>query len=116
MAIIHCLKLIFVAMIKNLCLVLGLAFAFQNINAQCLTDHYEEEHAASNKNYKSEFEEREARIEKFKASYDPNKRRAKYIIPVVFHVIHVNGEENISKAQILDQMRIINEDFSETKD
>ena len=99
-------------MIKNLCLLIGLAFAFQNTNAQCLTDHYEEEHAASNKNYKSEFEEREARIEKFKASYDPSKRRAKYIIPVVFHVIHVNGEENISKAQILDQMRIINEDFS----
>ena len=29
----------------------------------------------------------------------------------VFHVIHEYGPENISKAQILDQMRILNEDF-----
>lgn len=39
---------------------------------------------------------------------DGNKR----IIPVVFHVIHECGPENISKAQILDQIRILNEDFS----
>jgi PKD repeat protein len=36
------------------------------------------------------------------------------IIPVVFHVIHTYGDENISKAQIVDQMRVINEDFSRT--
>ncbi len=42
------------------------------------------------------------------------KRATKYIIPVVFHVIHTNGTENISKAQILDQMRILNEDFGFT--
>ena len=34
-----------------------------------------------------------------------------YIIPVVFHVIHDNGEENISDAQILDAMEILNADF-----
>ena len=33
------------------------------------------------------------------------------IIPVVFHVIHAYGDENISKAQIEDQIRILNEDF-----
>lgn len=38
-------------------------------------------------------------------------RSAIYTIPVVFHVIHINGEENISDAQIHDQMRIINEDY-----
>ncbi len=42
------------------------------------------------------------------------KRAIKYIIPVVFHVIHTNGPENISKAQILDQIRILNEDYSLT--
>ena len=35
-----------------------------------------------------------------------------YIIPVVFHVIHENGPENISDAQILDQIRILNRDYS----
>jgi len=32
-------------------------------------------------------------------------------IPTVFHIMHDDGPENLSKAQILDQMRIINEDF-----
>ena len=32
-------------------------------------------------------------------------------IPVVFHVIHTYGVENISKDQIEDQMKIINEDY-----
>ncbi|MCE3280686.1 MAG: hypothetical protein K0S44_2877 [Bacteroidetes bacterium] len=34
-----------------------------------------------------------------------------YIIPMVFHVIHTNGSENISDAQIYDQMAILNRDF-----
>ena len=34
-----------------------------------------------------------------------------YIIPVVFHVVHDNGEENISDAQIHDAMDILNADF-----
>lgn len=33
------------------------------------------------------------------------------IIPVVFHIFHTNGPENISREQILDQIRILNEDF-----
>ena len=39
-------------------------------------------------------------------------RAAIYTIPVVFHVIHTNGAENISREQILDQMRVLNEDFN----
>lgn len=34
-----------------------------------------------------------------------------YIIPVVFHIIHNYGPENISDAQIFDQMMILNRDF-----
>ncbi len=34
-----------------------------------------------------------------------------YIVPVVFHIVHDYGSENISDAQVLDQMRILNEDF-----
>nr|WP_294860668.1 M43 family zinc metalloprotease [uncultured Fluviicola sp.] len=33
------------------------------------------------------------------------------IIPIVFHVIHEYGTENISDLQIKDQVRILNEDF-----
>jgi len=38
----------------------------------------------------------------------------KRIIPVVFHIIHECGPENISRAQIEDQIRVLNEDFSLT--
>ncbi len=34
-----------------------------------------------------------------------------YIVPVVFHIIHEYGPENISDAQIKDAVRILNEDF-----
>ena len=36
---------------------------------------------------------------------------AVYIIPIVFHVIHTNGTENITDAQILDQVAILNRDY-----
>jgi len=39
-------------------------------------------------------------------------RAAIYTIPVVFHVIHTNGEENISREQILDQIRVLNQDYN----
>lgn len=35
-----------------------------------------------------------------------------YTIPVVFHVLHMNGPENISDAQIQDQIDVMNLDFS----
>lgn len=61
-------------------------------------------------------------LERFTAQYTADyKAKAKnkssrqdtirYIIPVVFHIVHNYGAENISKAQILDAMRIINEDY-----
>ena len=47
----------------------------------------------------------------FEAAYNPAERNV-YIIPVVFHVIHDNGPENISDAQIVDAMRVLNNDFN----
>ncbi|NNF02027.1 MAG: T9SS type A sorting domain-containing protein [Bacteroidia bacterium] len=37
-----------------------------------------------------------------------------YIIPMVIHVIHTYGGNNISKAQVNDAIRIINEDYSKS--
>lgn len=34
-----------------------------------------------------------------------------YIIPIVFHILHTGGSENISYEQVVDAVRIINEDF-----
>src|ERR1700741_1209858 len=35
-----------------------------------------------------------------------------YTIPVVFHVLHQNGSENISDAQIQDQIDLLNRDYN----
>ncbi|HQV37666.1 MAG TPA: M43 family zinc metalloprotease [Flavobacteriales bacterium] len=35
-----------------------------------------------------------------------------YIIPVVFHIIHENGPENISDLQVYDAIRVMNEDYN----
>lgn len=39
-------------------------------------------------------------------------RDADYIVPVVFHIVHANGSENISEAQINSAIDVLNEDFS----
>lgn len=35
-----------------------------------------------------------------------------YIIPVVFHVIHSGGRENVPKSYLLDAIQKLNDDFS----
>lgn len=42
---------------------------------------------------------------------NPTKSTASYVIPVVFHIIHNNGVENISDAQVHDAMVQLNTQF-----
>ncbi len=44
--------------------------------------------------------------------YDPSARTAIYTIPVVFHVLHTNGPENISDAQIYSALELMNDNFN----
>ncbi len=59
--------------------------------------------------------ERLAAIDKaaYANGYKDNSRAAGpiYTYPVVFHIIHNNGPENISDAQVKDAFRILQEDF-----
>ena len=53
-------------------------------------------------------------LEDFTQEYtvqESNNRGIVYIIPVVFHIIHDNGNENISNEQIYDAVRKLNEDY-----
>ncbi len=54
-----------------------------------------------------------AMLEKFTEEFIKNKvdTNQLYIIPLVFHIVHNYGVENISKAQVLDAVRVLNEDF-----
>jgi len=44
--------------------------------------------------------------------YEDGKKRAVIVIPIVFHILHEYGGENITDEQVYDQIRILNEDFN----
>ncbi len=53
----------------------------------------------------------DAALEEFTRNY-PEGERSTYTIPVVFHIIHNYGPENITDEQVYDAMRLLNEDFN----
>jgi hypothetical protein len=55
--------------------------------------------------------ELEAWTQEFALSHTPGQR-VTYVIPVVFHIIHDNGPENILDEQLYDAIRVLNEDFN----
>lgn len=56
---------------------------------------------------------KEAHLNRLKQSamYPKMASTPAYTIPVVFHILHQGGQENISDAQILDAIAILNRDF-----
>ena len=50
-------------------------------------------------------------LEAFTSQFTSSNERVLKVIPIVFHVIHNYGSENIAKSQIEDAVRIINEDY-----
>jgi hypothetical protein len=61
--------------------------------------------------YEEQLETETKQFEQNYAHFNVN-RAGNIVIPIVFHIIHQGGAENISKAQVLDQVRILNEDFN----
>jgi PKD repeat protein len=96
--------------IKTLCAVLLLSGIGSAAAQSCGSDIWLQ-------NFLKEHPEEIARIKALDEGarqYKPSGVRSKYIIPMVFHVIHTGGPENISKEQILDQIRVLNQDFNLT--
>jgi PKD repeat protein len=113
---------------KRLIIVLALsAFGFssgaQNNLKYCGSDEAQAEVFRNNPELYKEHLQREA--ENAKRDLEESKRGYKKVdakgnlavdtviryIPIVFHVIHNYGAENISDAQVRDAVRILNEDF-----
>jgi len=46
------------------------------------------------------------------ANFVNERGGGQFVIPVVFHVIHAFGPENIGDAQMIDAIRVLNEDFN----
>ncbi len=91
----------------------------QNTN-YCYTDEMVRRSLDANPQLKADYLAEQNRLEtldqqaartQYKDSKDEKALLPVYIIPIVFHVIHQNGAENISDAQIQDEVRILNEDY-----
>jgi PKD repeat protein len=95
------------AMLKYIQFIL-FCFIFSEMNSQCLTDFYYQKAIEKNPSIEQQASQFYQSIQHFSNT----QRAAKIIIPVVFHVIHTNGVENISKAQIKDAIRLLNLAFS----
>lgn len=55
--------------------------------------------------------ERLEALEKFTTTFDASEDKALTTIPVVVHVVYNGNTENISEAQILSQIQVLNDDF-----
>lgn len=84
----------------------------------CGSHHVVNKILNNNPQLKQEFLQREAEAaaldqQAFQKGYENEVKQQLpvYIIPVVFHIIHQGGVENITDAQVMDAMRILNEDF-----
>jgi PKD repeat protein len=89
-------------------------------NKLCNTDEMVRRSLENNPELKQQYLEEQSRLQAIDAESARNNHSHSdremlmppiYTIPVVFHVLHQNGPENISDSQIHDQMRILNEDF-----
>ncbi len=90
--------------------------SFSQGNLHCGSDEMRINSLKTNPKVAQAVVEREIELEKHTALFKglPKSQSADtplYIIPVVFHVIHDYGEENISEAQILDGIQILNNTF-----
>lgn len=91
-------------------------FHDHNGNLPCYTDFHVEE-LRKDPAIREQLDASKAQLEAFtqyylENGYDPNARNANYVIPVVFHILHTGGNENISDDQIYDAFARINEDFN----
>lgn len=85
-------------------------------NAQekhCYTTEMDNEMALTNPDMLRQRQNLEAFIQQY-GKVERRNNSVVYVIPIVFHILHNYGEENISDAQVLDQVRILNRDFRRT--
>lgn len=85
---------------------------------RCETVKYMQEVQMQDPEFLKRQAELEKQIEQYTQQVNANKstnatstQRVKRIIPIVFHVFHNGGPENISKQRILEQVEILNKDF-----
>lgn len=106
-------------------LLLGAVFASTLLSAQLREQHVEpcgqhrftekvKQEVGYNAAHQLAEDAYEAEIQQIIANQTPEMRggSAVYVIPIVFHIVHEGGTENISDAQVQDAVFILNRDFN----
>ncbi len=81
---------------------------------RCGSDHMHYLLQQRDPNYLGRKAAHEADLARYLEEMAGHRSDVVYTIPVVFHIIHNNGEENISDAAILEAVQILNRDFRKT--
>lgn len=80
----------------------------------CGTDELRVKHCQENTAYHQQIVKANEALEKLTQEYvqdNAGRSGQVYIIPVVFHIIHNYGAENISDAQVLDAISVLNRNY-----
>ncbi len=98
-------------------LISGLAFGQSHDHEKCGTDQHYQQQIHNDPSVLERAAQFEADYQKVKEEYANTQGKApeKFIIPVVFHVFHVGGPENISWDQIKNQIDTMNRAFNGPK-
>tara|TARA_A100001035_G_scaffold86953_2_gene67498 strand:- start:48 stop:1424 length:1377 start_codon:yes stop_codon:yes gene_type:complete len=97
--------------------ILGTHAIFSQNYKKCMTTKLVEYELSINKDYDNA---RKSLLSSTPTILQNSERKAATIIPIVVHIVHRNTHQNIgsgtniSNAQIQDQIRILNEDYSKT--
>ncbi len=90
-----------------------LAYA-QPVDDWCATESAMEQFVLNTPQKRAEYEKELARYKQMVREGRQNKSKTTFIIPTVVHVMHFNGNGNVSDAQIIDGINQINEDLKRT--
>jgi hypothetical protein len=97
--------------------IFSLAILFFSLNSfsqtviPCATDELYIKSINENPEIKAEADRGDEIARSFAQRFSLAKKGTVIYIPVVFHIIHKNGAENITQAQINDCIRVLNEDY-----
>ncbi len=107
---------------KQLCALLAVVYLHYNLPAQeplkyCGTDDYSYEMYVSHPELRDAMEANRAYLKEFTRNYiaqnsDSRSNDSLYTIPVVFHIIHTYGTENVTDEQVMSGLSVLNRNFS----
>jgi hypothetical protein len=108
------MKIFFFFSLILICSSVGFSQNTEITRVRCAVNEHEAYLESQHANRKDERAAYENTIQQWITSNPDNNNRAVVTIPVVVHVVYKNAAENIPDAQILAQIKILNEDYSYT--